>query len=411
MKSEEIPRRDFVKSAVASATAVGAIAAAAPCQARGAASAEDTAATPAPDAKVPRKKLGKTGVEVPILLMGTCQQLDPKYDKRLHRAYKLGVDWIDTARMYDNYQSHKTIAPFIKQIGDRKKLLLSSKAHIKPEEATAAKFLKGVDSCLAELETDYLDVFFIHMAHSERYLDPEFITMGEDLKKSGKSRFFGISCHDGSVPRMLNKAASLGGGVDAIMFNYNFHQFGDKELNKAIDACKKAGIGLIAIKTLAAIPNDAEELVPWTSKDFTLTQAKLKSVWADERIDSIASQMGNVQHVMENAAAAMSPVQLSMADYVQLNRLAALTAPQYCTGCNHICESRVAGDVRIADILRYRMYHNCYREQDAARGLYRALRPCERDPEGVDFTEAVAACPQGIDIPERLAEAKRILSA
>ena len=48
------------------------------------------------DGQVPRKKLGQTDLEIPILFLGCCQTLDPKYDKRLHRCFQLGVDYLDT---------------------------------------------------------------------------------------------------------------------------------------------------------------------------------------------------------------------------------------------------------------------------------------------------------------------------
>ena len=278
--------------------------------------------------------------------------------------------------MYAGGKSHQTIAPFIKQIGDRKKLFIASKVHMAPHAATPDKFRSNFDKSLADLETDYLDLFYMHMAHDKAYLTPEILKMAEGLKKEGKIRFFGFTAHD-AVPEMLQAGAALGGGIDAIMFRYNFRQYGDKELNMAMDACKKAGIGLIAMKTLGSIPDDAEEALKFKSDEFTLTQAKLKAVWADERIDAVCSQMSSVEHVMENTAAAMSPVKLSMNDFVQLNRFAARTSPQYCTGCSHLCESKVDCNLRIADTLRYLMYHDAYGEKESARQLYSALADCE----------------------------------
>ena len=57
------------------------------------------------------------------------------------------------------------------------------------------------------------------------------------------------------------------------------------------------------------------------------------------------------------------------------------------------------------------MYAECYGDGAEARNLYAALRPEERDFEGVDWRGAMAACPQGIDIARRLADAARLLSA
>lgn len=401
MQMNEMDRRDFMKGALAGGVGAGLLGASA--------GAQDASSTPA-EGKVPRKKLGATGELLPILQMGTCQTLDLKYDKRLHRCLQLGVDYIDSAEMYANGQAHLAVANFMKQIGDRKKIFLTSKVYLPMETATPDGFKTGLDKCLRELETDYLDVFFIHMAHDVRYVGPEYIKMAEELKKSGKIRFFGISTHDGSVPTMLTKTAEVG-GVDVVLFRYNFREYGNVELNRAIDAAKSKNIGLVAMKTLAAIPDDAEEIVPFTSENFTLTQAKLKAVWADERIDAICSQMSSVEHVMENTAAAMSPVKLSMGEFMQLHRLAGRTSHLHCRGCNRICEGRVEGNTRIADMMRYLMYYESYGEKDHALAMYKNLKDDERRIDGIDFAAAARACPQSINIRARLEKARELLNA
>jgi len=394
-------RRDFLKNTVAGGVGLGML---------GAAGGAQAAQGPAPGGKVPRRQLGATGADVPILLMGGTQKFDDRYDKTLHRAFELGVDYIDTAREYAQGQAQKTIGTFMKQVGDRKKMWVTSKATLVGADATPEGFRTGVDQCLEGLETDYLDMFFMHMITDERLFGPDFIRTSEELKKAGKIRFFGFSCHDGNSAELMAAAAKMGGGVDAIMFRYNFREYGDVALNKAIDACKAAGIGLIAMKTQASVPADLDAVVEFRSQDFTLGQAKLKAVWADERIDAAVSAMTNVNLVTENTAAAMSPVKLSMNEFMQLNRLAALTAHAHCLGCKQRCEPRANG-LRIADTLRYLMYHECYGETDEARALYRALPRKARDFKAIDLSEATAACPQGIRIAERLAQARHVLTA
>jgi predicted aldo/keto reductase-like oxidoreductase len=250
----------------------------------------------------------------------------------------------------------------------------------------------------------------MHALDDPQYLDPEYIKMGEALRTSGKTRYFGFSCHGGRVVELMNKAAEVG-GIDAIMFRFSFARYGDLELNKAIDACKKASIGLIAMKTQDSVPADQEEVAGFESRNFNLAQAKLKAVWADERIDSAVSHMDNTKKLAENVEAAKSPVQLSMSEIQQLRRIARATAEYSCQGCSRICESRVEGEVRVADTLRFLMYHEAYGEPEKARKLYRELRPEERASRGVDFRAASAACPQGIDIARRLEHARRTLSA
>jgi predicted aldo/keto reductase-like oxidoreductase len=358
---------------------------------------------------VPRRKLGSTGETIPIIQMGGSQTFDLKYDKLLHRALGVGINYIDTAQVYAAGNSQKGVGAFQEQVG-RDKLWITTKVKLMGRAMTPENYKKQLDSCLEDLRTDHVELFFMHMIKEPENLDAQFIKMGDELKKSGKTKFFGFSCHDGNVPELLNMAAKIG-GIDAILFRYNFRQYGDLELNKAIDACKAAGIGLMVMKTQSSVPDDLEKVVDFQSKNFTLGQAKLKSVWADDRIDSVCSQMSNIELIAENSAAAISPEQLTMNEFHQLNRLARMTSSHACLGCSHICESRIGGHLKIADALRYLMYSECYGDPETARMLYHALGDAERNFEGVDLTEAIKACPQGIAIDARLQRAREVLMA
>ncbi|GAB4223351.1 MAG: aldo/keto reductase [Acidobacteriota bacterium] len=394
-------RREFLKLAALSGVSAGMLAGVA----RGDEPAGGEKATPA--TRVPRRILGATGESIPILLLGCAQRFNPKYDKILHRAFAAGVDYLDTALAYEDGWSHRTIAPFIKQIGDRSKLWITSKGP--GRGGTVAAYTRELDECLAQLETDYLDLYFMHALDDLRFLDPPFLKMGEKMKASGKTRYFGFSCHGKNVVGLLEKAAKSG-GIDVIMFAYNFGEYGNLELNRAIDACVKAGIGLIAMKTQKSVPADQEQVVRFRSRNFTLPQAKLKAVWADERITAAVSHINNTRKLRENVAAARSPVALSMDEFQQLQRLATVTAPVSCRGCAEICESRVDAPVAIADTLRFLMYHDAYGEPDKARRLYRALPEPARRADGVDFSRAAAACPRGIDIAARMRRAQQVLA-
>jgi uncharacterized protein len=392
-------RRDLFKRTLAAGVGAGLVSASDPLQLAQAAQ------------RVPTKVLGATGEEIPILLLGCSQKFDPVYDKLLHRCLKEGVTYLDTAQAYANGQSHKTLATFIDQVDDRDKLWITSKVMLVGKRATPQAYRTNVDRMLPVLGVDYLDMFFMHAVRNVDNLGPDFLKMGDDIKKDGKAKFFGFSCHDGNVVELMNKAASIGGdAINAIMFRYNFSKYGDLELNKAIDACAEAGIGLIAMKTQASVPEDGEMVKKFKSDNFNLFQAKLKAVWADERIAAAVSEMSNTAELKDNAAAAKSQIPLAMNEFQQLNQYAAQTASSRCQGCSHLCESRVDGDLRIADSLRYLMYDECYGSTSLAKQRYREMTPAERDFTGVDLRSATKVCPQGIDILARLNRAKQQLA-
>jgi predicted aldo/keto reductase-like oxidoreductase len=393
-------RRRFLKTALASATTAGA--ASLPLLGM---AGEDTAAQTTAAAGIPSRELGSTGIQVPILQLGTAQRLDPRYDKVMHRSFQEGVTWFDTALSYGWGASHRAIANFLTQIEDRKRLWLTSKSG----SERVPGLQKDIDEALAELGVDYLDLYLMHGIDDLKMLDREYLALGEKLKAQGKTRFFGFSCHDGNVVELMNQAAKVG-GIDAIMFRYNFRRYGDLELNRAIDACHRAGIGLLAMKTQGSVPRDLESVVGFQSENFTLGQAKLKSVWADERIHSIVSEMDSVRYVRENVDAARSEKPLTAEEGHQLNQLAALTASYACNGCKHLCEQTIPRDVAIAETLRYLMYFECYGKTGRARDLYRAIPVAKREVSDEELERACQVCPQGIDIPARLRHARDLLA-
>jgi len=405
--SETFGRRDLFKRAAVAGAGVAAT---------GAGLNSVFAQEAAPDAAaaqtVPRRKLGKTGETIPVLVMGGSQKFDPTFDKMLHRAFKMGINYIDTAESYAGGQSHVTLKPFIEQVG-RKNLWITSKSGMFSGSGPAPVSMYR-DAIMKEFDVlgvDQLDAYFFHGLKHIECLEPEYIAFADEMKKSGKTKYFGFSCHDGNVVELMNKAAQLGSdAINLIMFKYSFSQYGDLELNKAIDACVAAGIGLISMKTQTSVPTDSEFVKKFQSENYTLHQARLRAALEDERLSGSVSGMNNMQIMMENAKAVMSAKPLTAKEMQQLYRYAAETKHLHCRGCTHICESKVASDLRIGDQLRYLMYAECQDNTAEAREMYARLSPAERDFNAVDLEAATKACPQGINIRERLAQAQSVLA-
>ncbi len=392
-----IARRDFLKRTVQLGAALGSL---------GGLADRVVAATGRTAVSMPHRELGTTGANIPIIQLGTSQWLNTTYDRIMHRCYREGVRALDTALSYGWGTSHRAIATFLGQVRDRKGIWLTSKSGDEDPE----DFSRDLDRVLEELRTDYLDLYLMHSVNSLDMLEPGYLKNGEKLRKSGKTRFFGFSCHGSRVVPLMNRAAKVG-GIDAILFRYNFRRYGDLELNRAIDACRKAGIGLMAMKTNGGVSTEAEKVVNFRSRNFTLGQAKLKAVWEDDRIDTIVSEMDSLRIVKENVAAAKSEQSLAAGEWEQLHRLADMTAHLACNGCAHLCEGAIGGAIPIADPLRFLMYDECHGDRARARRLYRAIPDALRDTRNVDLAAASRACPQGIDIAARLEAARKALAA
>lgn len=358
-------------------------------------------------AQVPRRVLGKTGQSIPILLVGGGAGFTGGVDPRITLALRHGANYIDTARKYAGGASERNAGAALTKLKARDNVWITSKT----PQWSAAGLKQDVAFSLASLQTDRIDLYFLHGLDQLGPLnDKELIKAAEQLKREKKIRFFGFSCHSGNVVELLNAAAQRS-FVDAVMFRYNFRDYGDKELNRAIDAAHKAGVGLIAMKTQGSESGfrDAWKKFEQTGK-WNKHQAVLKAVWADQRITAAVSHMETTAQMRENIAAAVDGKPLGRRETEALARYAKLTRAHACQGCEHLCNPHVNAPVRIGTTLRCLMYHDSYGDSEKARRVFGELPAEARQLEGVDFSHASRACPHGIDIEAQMRRAGQLLA-
>ena len=360
----------------------------------------------APLPQVPRRTLGKTGKTVPILLLGGGMGFDTKFDPRLAEGVRFGVNYVDAADCYAGGKSETGLAAYFSRAKNRDKVWVTSKS----DKHDPAGFEKTVFQSLERIQTDYVDLYYLHDLGDPDYLNDELATTVLRLRKSGKIRHFGFSCHGKNVAELLHKAARTP-WVESVMFRYNFRNYGEKELGEAVTAAHKAGVGLIAMKTQGSEAGfrDAWQKFEKSGK-WTKHQAVLKAVWEDERITAAVSHMDTFEKLRENIGAALDKTSLTAAERESLDRYAAATRAYACDGCDQICGAAVAANVRIGDTMRYLMYHDAYGEPGKARDLFAKLPAEARALSRVDFTAASRACPHGLDVAGLMRRAEAVLA-
>lgn len=366
-------------------------------------------------AQVPKVVLGKTGEKVSKLAFGGAVNITPQL---MNAALSQGVTFIDTAQGYGRGNSERELGKYFAKSGRRDECFVVTKSgDFSPEG-----FVRTLEEeSLPRLQTDFVDLYYLHNLGDPNRLDDEMKATAERLKKEKKIRFFGFSSHHAGMVETMNRAAEVG-FVDVIMLVYNFRTHDDDELKRAIDRCAAAGIGLVSMKTQAGnvswemytdrnAPADStlSQLTPFTDKGFSRHQAALKFAWANEAIHSSVSHMVNIKMLRENAQAAIRP-SMGLLEGEQLQQYADATQGQYCRGCGDICEACTGTQVAIADTLRYRMYSEHYGEREKARRLYAELPGPARDLSGADLRAAEAACPHGVPVEQMMRQAAAALS-
>jgi len=185
----------------------------------------------------------------------------------------------------------------------------------------------------------------------------------------------------------------------------------DKKLSAAIDACHKAGKGLMAIKTQGMgqrirTEEDKKLVQHFLQRGFTKEQAKIKAVLQDERFTSACVGMQNIALLTSNVAAVLDKTKLTQADREVLKQYARATCDGYCAGCANICNSALPDTPHVSNIMRYLMYYNSYGEHAAARELFAQIPHNVRNKLlSADYRPAEARCPQHLPITELVAEA------
>jgi predicted aldo/keto reductase-like oxidoreductase len=395
-----VNRRDFLQTgAVAAAAATAVSVTATPGVAAG-----PQAPAQKPAAPLPRRTLGKTGVDVTILDQGTWRA-PSSIDRLLRLAYNAGVRFVDTA---DCYGTEPAVARFLEALpeGGRKSLFLATKDHPKvPGDLVAM-----VDRRLEALRVDYLDLIYVHGLGGHQVDWPkstEFKDAVEAIKKSGKARFVGFSTHDGTKAQQLLNAAE-GGFVDVIMLAFQpIWHTKDSQLDRALDACHKAGIGLVSMKQISGIQDrvlkEAPNHVPTLKeKGLSAYGGLLHAIWTDERFTCSCVSMHNTDQLREGIHAARTFKPLSTAEIEGLRNAALAAGPTFCANCDGSCSRAGKTEARLGELSRLITYHDHYGARTDARRLYAEMEEQHRDWKGADLEAARQACHAHLDFAELL---------
>lgn len=138
----------------------------------------------------------------------------------VRQALDSGITLLDTAYMYGLGQSERIIGQVVKDY-NRSKILIATKAaqdpanDLKPNN-TPAFLTQAVDDALQRLQTDYIDIFYIHFPDATTPKN-ESVAALQKLKQAGKIRAIGVS--NFSLAQI--KEANLDGYVDVVEDHYS----------------------------------------------------------------------------------------------------------------------------------------------------------------------------------------------
>lgn len=218
-----------------------------------------------------KMRLGKTGLHVSKSAFGAIpiQRLSfNEAEKLLWEAYKNGINFFDTARMYTD--SEEKIGYALSPV--RKEIIIATKS----TQNKRKDLLEDLQISLNKLKTDYIDIFQLHnLKELPDPQDPESSYAGLlEARKKDMIRFMGMTSHRLEVA--LEAAKS--GWYDTVQFPLSFLS-SSSEL-ELIKVCREHDVGLIAMKALAGgLITDAR-----TSFAFLRQFDNVVPIWGIEKI-------------------------------------------------------------------------------------------------------------------------------
>ncbi|TWC68539.1 aldo/keto reductase [Herbaspirillum sp. SJZ099] len=146
------------------------------------------------------RRLGKSNLKVSALCLGSMMfgdQTDIEESGRIvASAREHGVNFIDTADVYTKGRSEELVGQLLK--GQRQHWVLASKLGNPMSDAlneshySRSWIVRETDNILRRLDTDYLDILYMHRDYQDENLEEAVQSLG-DLIRAGKIRGFGVS--------------------------------------------------------------------------------------------------------------------------------------------------------------------------------------------------------------------------
>jgi aryl-alcohol dehydrogenase-like predicted oxidoreductase len=203
------------------------------------------------------RKLGKTGIEVSAISIGTWQVGgkwgssfdDANADTILNKAIDSGINFIDTADVYSDGESEKAVGRIVRSRSEKIYIATKCGRQIQPhvnEGYQPAVLRKYVEDSLKRLQLETIDLIQLHCPPTQVYYRPEIFELFNVLKQEGKIQNLGVSVE--KVEEALKVIEYDNVSTVQIIFN----MFRQRPAELFFSEAKKKNIGIIVRVPLAS---------------------------------------------------------------------------------------------------------------------------------------------------------------
>ena len=360
------------------------------------------------------RRLGRTNLFISEISLGGSPL--PSWALLLE-AINRGVNYIDASESYQNGNIERQIGRLFNEIG-RDKVYVGTKFHLR-RNWSESSILNSVNQSLRRLQTDYLDVLLIHGAdREEQLIDERVLAAFEKLKKEGKYRFRGLSCHR-NHHEVVKKAVECG-YYDMIQLGYNVFDLqetkgeteiyddylGQSGIKRLIALAHSKDVGVIAMKTLK-VGGKRQNLENYRTGTTSIFQAMLKWALENEQVSSVVTEMLTFDQLEEDLAVVDQG--LSTKERKTLLRYVFENSADYCHLCG-LCESHCPNRIKTTFILHCLAYYESYGKISTAKKAYSRLKPLQTASSCQNCGTCERVCPYGVSVHRRIRDADYYLA-
>jgi aryl-alcohol dehydrogenase-like predicted oxidoreductase len=247
------------------------------------------------------QQLGFSSLKISRIGLG-CMSLDPEDEIKstgiIHRAIELGINYFDTADLYNKGLNEVLVGKALKS--KRKELILATKVgnQIRTDGSgwdwnpRKEYIIAAVEKSLSRLQTDYIDLYQLHGGTIEDPID-ETIEAFESLKKSGKIRYYGISSIRPNVIREYIKRSN----IISVMMQYSLADRRPEET--VLSLLKESNIGVLIRGSLAQgllVGKPAKDYLGYTEAEIKMAAGAIQKCVTDHRTATQTALRFVLQH-------------------------------------------------------------------------------------------------------------------
>lgn len=212
------------------------------------------------------KLIPNTDISVSQICLGTMTFGSPVCEadaiKLVHNAIDKGINFIDTANMYEGYNRSAGSAGGVAEeilgkavAGKRDELVLATKVGMKvgdaPEDdyTSPAAILKQLDKSLKRLKTDFVDIYYLHRPDPDTPM-VDILSILDELITRGKIRSYGISNYSTEQLKEMLEVADVNNLQRPVICQPGLSYLKQDALESLVPLCEKENIAVTPYQIL-----------------------------------------------------------------------------------------------------------------------------------------------------------------